>query len=168
LPIPYGLDVATEYSFRMCATDQKAPGGLCAQTRTFHTIRPDGDLVRGFFATQLSGVGHTGNVDAQSDPSGAHPSGELNLPGDPGNPFSGDVTCLAVHGAEAAVGAVGTRFDGTPASGLLKVRDLAPASDPDKARYTITAGATPPDCATATFGDLFTQAFSLFVVYDTP
>jgi hypothetical protein len=92
----------------------------------------------------------------------------LNLPGDPGNPFSGDVTCLAVHGAEAAVGAVGTRFDGTPASGLLKVRDLAPASDPDKARYTITAGATPPDCATATFGDLFTQAFSLFVVYDTP
>jgi hypothetical protein len=167
-PFPYGLRVDTAYSFRLCGTDRGAPNGICAQTRTFRTKRPDGDLVRGGFATQLTGIGHSGGAEAQSDASGGNPAGNLTLPGDLGNTFSGDVTCLAVHGNEAAVGAVGTRVDGSPASGLLKVRDDPTSSNADKVAYTVTPNGPPPNCAGATFGDLFQPAFSVFAVYDTP
>jgi hypothetical protein len=166
--IPYGLTAATNYSFRLCGSDRGAPKGVCAQTRTFQTTRPTGDLLRGVFLEQLGGIGHGGSVDAQSDPHGGAPTGTLALPGILGNTFSGNVTCLAVHGSDAAVGAAGTTFDGKPATGLLKVRDLAPPQNADQAKYTVTPGSAPPNCANATFEDTLAQAFSLFVVYDTP
>ncbi len=166
--LPFGLNADTQYSFRLCATDRSAPNGVCAQTRTFRTIRPAGDAVHGVFALQLGGVGHSGSVDAESDASGTNPSGTLNLPGYLGNTFSGQVTCVAVHGKEAAVGAVGTTFDGNPASGLLRVRAGVTAPDPDAINYTTTPGTTPPDCAAATFQDLFTPYFIFLDVYDTP
>jgi hypothetical protein len=166
--LPFGLTADTQYSFRMCATDRSAPNGVCAQTRTFRTTRPAGDAVHGVFATQLTGIGHAGGVDAQSDASGTNPSGTLDLPGDLGNTFSGQVTCVAVHGSEAAVGAVGTKVDGTPATGLLRVRDGSTASASDAFNYSVTAGTTPPDCAGATFGGLVTPQFILLNVYDTP
>jgi hypothetical protein len=165
--LPYGLRADTEYTFRLCGEDQASPNGLCAQTRTFRTQRPAGDLVRGAFLTQVGGVGNEGGVHAQSDPDGSNPSGSLRLPGDLGNSFEGPVTCVAVDGHQAAVGAVGTRVDGSPASGLLKVRDDLSAADADELRWVVTPNGGPPDCAGATFDDLSATLLRIFAVYDT-
>ena len=167
-PFRIGLYADTSYTFRMCATDRGSPNGLCAQTRTFRTLKPAGDFVRGGLLTQLGGQGHDGGVDAESDPSGANPSGELRLPDDANaNTFTGDVTCLAVDGNEAAIGAVGTRADGTPASGLLRVRDDL-TGEHDQAAWTITSNGPAPDCASASFENLGEPFISIFTVYDTP
>jgi hypothetical protein len=156
----------------MCGTDRGAPNGVCAQTRTFRTKRPDGDLVRGGFATQLTGIGHTGGAEAQSSASGGNPTGNLTLPGDLGNTFSGDVTCLSVHGHDAAVGGLGKTVDGTPASGLLKVRDdptpgFANAGA-DQVQYTVTPNGGAPNCPAASFDDVYHVEAAIFTTYDTP
>ena len=41
------LAVDTSYSFRMCGGDVGAGEPVCANTRTFRTAKPDGDLVIG-------------------------------------------------------------------------------------------------------------------------
>jgi hypothetical protein len=170
---PYALVPDTEYSFRLCGRDQGTPNEVCAQTRTFRTLKPSGDLLRGAFALQFTGIGHTGNVQAQSDRVGGGATGRLELPGEFGNTFAGDVTCLAVDGHDAAVGAVGTTVDGQSASGLLQVRDdPIPGfanSNADRLQYTVTPNGGAPNCADASFDALFRPgAASLFTTYDTP
>ena len=169
---PYALVPDTEYSFRLCGRDQGAQSEVCAQTRTFRTLKPSGDLLRGFFALQFTGIGHTGNVQAESDRGGGGATGRLQLPGDFGNTFSGDVTCLSVHGRDAAVGALGKTVDGTSASGLLQVRD-----DPtpgfvnagaDQVQFKVTPNGDAPNCASASFDALFDPQASIFTAYDTP
>jgi hypothetical protein len=156
---PYALVPDTEYSFRLCGRDQGAQDEVCAQTRSFRTLKPSGDLLRGFFALQFTGIGHTGNVQAESGRLGGGAAGRLQLPGELGNTFSGDVTCLSV--------------DGTPASGLLQVRDdptpgFANAGA-DQVQYTVTPNGGAPNCASARFDALFhPEAASLFTTYDTP
>ncbi len=162
---PYGLVPDTEYSFRLCGRDQGAQADVCAQTRTFRTEKPSGDLLRGFFILQFTGIGHTGNVRAESDRAGGGATGRLQLPGEFGNTFSGDVSCLSVHGHDAAVGALGQTVDGNNASGLLVVRDSA--ENADQLTYTVTPNGGPPDCAAASFTNLGTP-FSVFTTYDTP
>jgi hypothetical protein len=162
----------TEYSFRLCGRDQGAQNEICAQTRTFRTLKPSGDLLRGFFALQFTGIGHTGNVQAQSNSTGGGATGRLQLPGELGNTFDGLVTCLSVHGHDAAVGALGNTVDGTPASGLLKVRDdptpgFANAGA-DEVQYTVTPNGGAPNCAAATFDDLGHPQAAIFTTYDTP
>ena len=109
-----------------------------------------------------------GTWTRRSTPSGGSPSGTLSLPGDLGNTFSGAVTCVAVHGRDAAVGAVGQTLDGNPAAGRLLVRDAPPFGRDQRVGLPVTAGTTPPNCATATFEGLGTPALSTFLVYDTP
>ncbi len=169
---PYALVPDTEYSFRLCGRDQGAQNEICAQTRTFRTLKPTGDLLRGFFVLQFTGIGHTGNVQAETDRAGGGAVGRLQLPGELGNTFSGNVTCLSVHGHDAAVGALGTTVDGTPASGLLKVRDdptpgFADASA-DQVQYTVTPNGGAPNCAAAGFNDLHHTEAAIFTAYDTP
>jgi len=169
---PYGLVPDTEYGFRLCGRDEGATDPVCAQTRTFRTKKPSGDLLRGFFAHQLTGIGHTGYVQAESDRTGGGAAGELQLPGDLGNTFTGDVTCLSVHGHDAAVGAVGTRVDGSAASALLVVRDNADqawtSTTADRIRYTVTPGGGAPDCSSASFDGLYGALILIFTTYDTP
>jgi hypothetical protein len=169
---PYALVPDTEYSFRLCGRDQRAQDEVCAQTRTFRTLKPSGDLLRGFFALQFTGIGHTGNVQAESDRTGGGATGRLQLPGEFGNTFSGDVTCLSVHGHDAAVGALGKTVDGAPASGLLKVRDdptpgFANAGA-DQVQYTVTPNGGAPNCAAAGFDDVYHVEAAIFTTYDTP
>lgn len=169
---PYALVPDTDYSFRLCGRDQGAQNEVCAQTRTFRTLKPTGDLLRGFFVLQFTGIGHTGNVQAESSRAGGAATGRLQLPGDLGNTFSGDVTCLSVHGHDAAVGALGRTVDGTRASALLKVRD-----DPtpgfvngsaDQVRFSVTPNGGAPNCAAASFHDLYHVEAAIFTAYDTP
>jgi hypothetical protein len=169
---PYALVPDTQYSFRLCGRDQGAQNEVCAQTRTFRTLKPSGDLLRGFFALQFTGIGHTGNVQAESDRAGGGASGRLQLPGDLGNTFSGDVTCLSVHGHDAAVGALGKTEDGTPASGLLQVRDdPTPGfvnASADQVQLSVTPNGGAPNCASASFDNLGHPQAAIFTAYDTP
>jgi hypothetical protein len=166
-----GLAVGTQYSYRVCAKDTSAPNGACAQTRTFTTGRPAGDLVRGDYNTVLGGIGHSASVDAHSDASGANAGGTMTLPGDkqpsPVGTFSGSVTCLRVQGNRATVGAVGSN-NGQPASALFEVvdNDATWIGSADQIDWTETPGSTPPDCSTGSFATLRSLFYSSLLVYD--
>jgi hypothetical protein len=165
------LTVATNYSFRLCGSDQTIPQGVCAQTRAFRTLTPAGDFVRGGFLTQFTGVGHDGTVDAHSDAGGTHPGGTVTLPvvNTSTGPFkfSGTVTCVRVQGSQAAVGAVGI-VGSTHESVLLALVDKSPSPGLDQVGWTETPGSTPPDCATAVFQPRPEVAYSDLAVYDHP
>ena len=162
-PFHTGLRVDTPYSFRLCATDRGSPNGACAQTRTFRTAKPAGDFVGGVVITQIGGVGHDGGVRAQSSASGANASGSLRIPDLNGNALNASVTCLSVRGNQAVVGGLGTRTDGTPAAGIMKLSD-----EPDQVNFTITDHGSAPNCANEPIGELFSGGILVFSVYDTP
>jgi hypothetical protein len=168
-----GLKPATGYSYRVCGRDSGSPNGACAQTRTFTTATPAGDLIRGDYATVLGGIGHSASVDAHSDRSGANAGGTLSLPGDkhptPSGTFSGTVTCLRVQGNKATVGAVGD-VAGQPTTALLMYvdNDLGWSGTTDQLDWTETPGTTPPNCATGSFATLRSLQYSTVLVYDAP
>jgi len=168
-----GLKPATGYTYRVCGKDQSSPNGACAQTRTFTTSTPAGDLIRGDYATLLGGIGHRGAVDAHSDASGANAGGTLSLPEDkhasPIGNFSGNVTCLRVEGNKATVGAVGS-VAGQPTTALLVYvdNDLNWVAPTDQLDWTETPGTTPPNCASGSFTSLRSLAYSSTFVYDAP
>jgi hypothetical protein len=109
------------------------------------------------------------DVDARSGPSGENPRGRMSYyvqsSSEPPNPdtFAGVVSCLAVQGLRAAVGAVGKwHRNGTPdrwASILLVVEDGR--TKLDSLTYTEVAGSTPPNCATASFENPWTPTDGL-------
>ena len=167
-----GLAVGTQYSYRVCAKDQGVPNGACAQTRTFTTGRPAGDLVRGDYLTVFGGIGHRGAVDAHSDASGSNAGGTMELPADKdpsAGTFSGTVTCLRVEGNRATVGAVGSN-NGGPATALFAVvdNDATWIGTADQVDWTQTPGSTPPDCSTASFATLRSLYYGTLLVYDAP
>jgi hypothetical protein len=165
-----GLAAGTQYTYRVCAKDQGVPNGACAQTRTFTTARPAGDLVRGDYLTLLGGIGHRGSVDAHGDASGANAGGTLELPVDKdtsAGTFSGTVTCLRVEGNRATVGAVGSN-DGGPATALFEVvdNDATWIGTADQVDWTVTPGSTPPNCSTGSFATLRSLYYGSLLVYD--
>jgi hypothetical protein len=168
-----GLAVGTQYSYRVCAKDQGSPDGACAQTRTFTTARPAGDLVRGDYLTIFGGIDHGASVDAHSDASGAHAGGTMTLPGDKkpvsGGTFTGFVNCLRVQGNRATVGAVGID-NGTPTTALFEVvdNDATWIGTGDQVDWTETPGSTPPDCSTGSFTTLRSLFYATLLVYDAP
>jgi hypothetical protein len=168
----HGLTPATQYSYRLCARDAGSPGGACAQTLTFKTVTPAGDLVRGDYMTLFGGIGHSASVDAHSDASGANAAGTMTLPADKntsGNTatFSGAVTCLAVQGNRATVGAVGTKGD-SPTTALFQIVDADATwiSSADQVDWTETTGSSPPNCANGSFANLRGVYSSSVLVYD--
>ncbi len=157
-PIGGAMAYGTKYSVRLCGQDQGATQPICAQTLTFKTAAPAGDVVKGAF---MERIGHDqGFIDAHSDPSGANPGGSMSLPSSThlDASFSGTVTCLSLIGARGAVGAVGTDY-GQPATALFEIdtttggRFTSPPIG-----FSITPGSTPPNCATATYNSLFTPS----------
>jgi hypothetical protein len=168
----HGLAVGTQYSYRVCAKDQSARNGACAQTRTFTTARPAGDLVRGYYLTVFGGLGHQGSVDAHSGVSGANAGGTMELPADKdtsAGTFSGTVTCLRVEGNSATVGAVGTNYGGA-ATALFEVvdKDATWIGTGDQVDWTQTPGSTPPDCSKGSFATLRSLYYGDLLVYDAP
>lgn len=122
------LAVDTPYSFRMCG-GQEGEAPVCAQTRTFRTGRPDGDLVIGEYP-EAEGFRPL-DVNATSGPGGEDPAGFVSVTGR----FSGRPTKVEVNGNRAAVIAEGTAFGaGFPslrAAGCLQVVDGGPDNPPD-------------------------------------
>jgi hypothetical protein len=150
-----GLAAGTSYSFVLCGQDL---GGsqACAQTRTFTTKPAVEDAARGSF---WSGCCSSFSVDAKSGPSGENPRGTMRYVVGGGfdpvtHTFTGIVTCLAVHGTRAAVGAVGQTNDyppGTdrPTTMFVLIEDGRTAAD---SWTNVSAGSTPTDCGAA-FGE---------------
>ncbi len=168
-----GLDETTEYSFRLCGSDDSGGPTVCAQTRTFQTHPlPTEDSVTGNFDL---GAAAQGTIDAHAGPSGENPQGHVHYQGniDGWAAFDGDVTCLAVDGHQAAVGVVG---QGTPLADPSNPRPatvLATVVDgdglgPDTIGRVFAEGSTPPDCAAASFASQFGIGFGDLVVADAP
>lgn len=174
-----GLREATAYAYRVCGGDQGEPPA-CAQYRFFTTRGPDGkDSVKGWWRYTVQGVSNPeGQIDAVSGPSGENPSGSLShyrteqfegalYP----VRFTGFVTCVAVDGSRATVGAVGTEHFGRTdttrrATSLFTVEDLnGTFEDQDRLRAETAAGTTPPSCA-AGLGDLDEPIISFVVATD--
>ncbi len=116
------------------------------------------------------------NFHAASGPEGENPTGEvINLTTGErvgAMTFTGSVTCLAVSGNRAAVGAVGTYF-GFPAAVLMTVVDGGPPnSGADTANVAIRVDSQtpppPPDCSTASFSNQLVVTSGDVMVRDAP
>jgi hypothetical protein len=134
-----GLISGTQYSFRMCGRDLSAAEFVCAQTRSFTTLAPTEDEVWGEW---FSGPAFNGRIRAKSGPAGENPSGSLST-----STFTGFVTCLAVAGNRAAIGAVGEN-----AAMLMTVIDGGPTGT-DSAAIATSPAPIRPNCASASFAN---------------
>lgn len=172
-----GLRHSTGYSFRACGGDFTPEGtygpSTCAQTRTFTT--PAGDSAEGAYGELANGGERpTGYVfDASSGPAGQSPKGEVSSVGLDVN-FRGTVTCLAVSGTRAAIGAVGrlsNRSDGSdagPANVLVTVEAPSPSGTRTANVPQQRPGTTPPNCATASFANQRQFPIMSFSVQNAP
>jgi len=154
-----GLAANSTYNFRLCGWDVTSEGGgptHCAQTLSFKTKPPVEDSVKGHLnAGCCSGL----SVDAASGPNGSNPRGSVfshrqsSMEPPPGYDFSGVVTCLAVNGSRAAVGAVGkwTHGQDPPTNGTFLVMIVDGRAQEDTYNEVQTGGSTPPNCTTADF-----------------
>jgi hypothetical protein len=114
------------------------------------------------------------NFNAASGPAGENPTGQVD-PLTTGErlgllTFRGNVTCLAVSGNRAAIGAVGTYF-GFPATALMTVVDGGPRdSGADTFNAVLRADSQttppPPDCSAASFSDQLVVTNGDIVVHD--
>ena len=123
----YGLALDTQYSFRLCGAEGGQPP-VCAQTRTFRMPKPDGDAVVGF-VPQAYGF-RALFIQAQSDPTGGSPSGDLSVTG----AFSGAVDSMQVVDNRAAVHATGTAIQGSNsfrAEACASIGDAGPDTPPE-------------------------------------
>jgi hypothetical protein len=156
-----GLAPGSQYSFKVCGYDVTSEGGgpvKCAQTRTFTTKPPVEDSVRGGF---YAGCCSRFDVDAASAPNGANPRGAIwwyrssSTSPDPPRIFNGFVTCLAVNGSRAAVGAVGrwTQQGSPDTNATFLVTIVDGRTEEDTYHEIETAGSAPPNCATASFAN---------------
>ncbi len=133
------LAVDTPYSFRMCGGDAgRAP--VCAQTRAFRTVTPDGDLVIGI--GEMAEEFRPLEINARSGPSGENPGGPVAVRGR----FAGTATSVEVRDNRAAVVAEGTVFGGGQtftAAACVTVVDGGPDHPPESGdgfsfRYALT------------------------------
>jgi hypothetical protein len=132
-----GLYPSTSYSFRVCGRDLAATNFACAQTRTFTTAAATRDEVWGGW---FAGPSFHGTIRARAGPPGGRPSGYLST-----SSFTGFVTCLAVDGDRAVVGAIGQG-----ASMVMAVVDGGP-SGADSASVATAPVQVPPSCNLASF-----------------
>ena len=147
-----GLRGATDYEFRICATEEGTPTGqaVCAQRRKFRTDTPDGDRVDAFYSFFQSRTTFA-RIEAASGPSGQNPSGSVNLPTGPDRGsygttrFGGFVTCLSVRGDVAIVGAVGQG----PNPGAPDLRSALVSIKAGDYGLRLSTSSSPPDCAAA-------------------
>ncbi len=166
LPVVVGLAVAA----------LSAGPAAAAQTPTQDTAVGDGHVTIPVPGSQIPFHVFGFNFNAASGPEGENPTGEvINLTTGErvgAMTFTGNVTCLAVSGNRAAIGAVGTYF-GFPAAVLLTVVDGGPPnSGADTANVAIRVDSQtpppPPDCSTASFSNQLVVTTGDVVVRDAP
>jgi hypothetical protein len=150
-----GLSPGRTYFFEVCGGDRQVHR-VCGGVQSFFTTPTAAqNSVRGQWKLSPQGLGARGSVDAASDPSGANADGTITWLSEGGDTFAGRVTCLAVSGNTAAVGAVGRltgQSDLGPQTFLLTVIDDGPV--PGFPQYELNTigqiqsdGSTPPDCS---------------------
>jgi hypothetical protein len=156
------LAAGSSYSFKICGWDVGSDGSggpeACAQTRTFTTKPPVEDALRG---GSWAGCCSRLDIDAKSAPNGTNPRGSVrwfrhsSSSPDPGRLFNGIVTCLAIDGSRAAVGAVGKWTQpGTPdANATFLITIVDGRTQEDTYNEIETAGSAAPNCATASFAN---------------
>lgn len=150
------LAAGSNYSFRMCGTDDGDENYICAQTRTFTTPPPVEDSAYGEW---FAGCCHTFSVDARSGPLGESPHGTMSWHDGPSindqteRTFTSDeITCMDVDGPRAVVGAVGilhTEPSGEDqlTSALVTIVDGRTQAD----SYSLTSPSNVSFCADASF-----------------
>ena len=132
------LAPARSYSFRLCGGDEANPGQpVCANTRTFTTSTPTGDVASGGVHLFGPGPGISVSFEAFSGPSGQNPSGYAQ----------GDVTCLSVSGSQATIGSDTQSRDGM----LIWAREDPPGSGSGHVTFSVDLP-TPVDCSTPVGG----------------
>jgi hypothetical protein len=157
------LAANSSYSFHVCGNDVSAEGEggpvMCAQTLTFTTKPPVEDAARG---GAWAGCCSRLDIDAKSAPNGTNPRGSIrwyaSSSSSPNPPrlFNGFVTCLAVDGSRAAIGAVGrwTQQGAPDQNATFLVTIVDGRTVPDTYNEIHTPGSTtPPNCATASFAN---------------
>jgi hypothetical protein len=151
------LAPARAYSFRLCGGDEANPAEpVCAQTRSFTTSTPTGDVASGSMRLGGPGPGINVNFEASSGPSGENPSGYAH----------GNVTCLSVSGNQATIGSTSASGEGV----LIWATEDPPGSGSGRVVFS-SAEPAPVDCSTPPGGGVGTTiaGFSNHVaVYDTP
>jgi hypothetical protein len=166
LPVVVGLAVAALF----------AGPAATAQTPTQDTAAGDGHVTIPVPGSQIPFHLFGFNFNAASGPEGENATGEvINLTTGErvgAMTFTGHVTCLAVSGTRAAVGAVGTYF-GFPAAVLMTVVDGGPPnSGADTANVAIRVDSQtsppPPACSTASFSNQLIVTTGDVVVRDAP
>jgi hypothetical protein len=158
---------ATRYDFRVCGYDLRDGDQfgerLCAQTRSFMTLRPPGDRVKALFLIEGPHRPVRIQLDARSGPGGENPSGTLLVPIDN---YTGFVTCLAVSGNRAAIGSVGQEASQNDPGPEFVLLTLGP---PGSHLVGGSSGdGTPPPCADASLGDMTQGGPSEVGIYDAP
>jgi hypothetical protein len=101
------------------------------------------------------------DVMAHSGPNGESPRGNIHWHAGssssppPSDDFNGFVTCLAVDGHQAAVGAVGQWRRGSeePRAGTVLFTVVDRLAQSDTIHIVEADGSTPPNCATASFAN---------------
>jgi hypothetical protein len=174
------LAAGSSYSFKLCGHDINAEGEggpeICAQTRTFTTKAPVEDALRG---GSWAGCCSHLDIDAKSAPNGTNARGSVtwyrhsSTSPDPPRSFNGVVTCLAVDGSRAAVGAVGkwTQNGSPDANATLLITIVDGRTKRDTYNEIETAGSALPNCATASFahqGELIDPVADFIVNDATP
>jgi hypothetical protein len=157
LTLSRGLTYGTSYSYRLCGGDQGQPA-KCAQTQSFTT--PVGDSVDGYFAFGYRNSDPKWFFNAWSGAAGQSPDGKV-IQSDLFNTFDGHVTCLAVNGNRAAIGATGTQTDyqGTSQEKSYLVTVEVPNSAGVQTLGVQDNGTAAPDCAHPSFANQGTSSF---------
>lgn len=161
------LLAGTTYRYKVCGGDQGASES-CAAERSFTTATPGTkDVVEGFFAEGVQTPKIYVTVRVASGSTGQSPSGAVTQAGTYAN-FTGTVTCVAVSGNRAAIGAVGEGNDMDnlryrAVTRLFTVVDGG-TTGPDTVGELRAEGSTPPDCARASFARQYQPNFGASLV----
>jgi predicted alpha/beta-hydrolase family hydrolase len=163
-----GLAPGHTYYDRVCGRPAEVPNDVCLGVDAFFTQPSD---TQDFVTVDYGQDGKQAvSLQAASSASGADPDGimrdEVLTSGD--FVFSGAVTCLVVHGAQATIGMVGAGRPYTqpdqPDQPYTEVATLTAEQWRVNAR---TAGSTPPSCANGTFTGPYVSVPGA-VVHDAP
>jgi hypothetical protein len=150
------LGPARSFSFRVCGGDQANPADpVCAQTRSFTTKTPTGDVATGFLQLGSGAQAIIVRFLASSGPSGQNPSGTA----------VGPVTCLSVSGNHATIGSDTQSRDGM----LIWATEDPPGSGSGQITFSVDLP-TPVDCSTpvgGAGGSTFSGPSDQVAIYDT-
>jgi hypothetical protein len=143
----------------LCGGEQANPAEpVCAQTRSFTTSTPAGDVATGHLKLFEGALAIIVDFLATSGPSGENPSGHAR---------HNVVTCLSVSGNRATVGSMDSTGEGL----LIWATEDPPGSGSGVITFGTDGVPTPVDCSTPVGGAglrVLSGPTDQLAVYDTP